>query len=184
MIFGLFRSREDQTQTLTLYGVIVAQARQPAFYSELGVPDTLEGRFEMLILHAFLYLHRLKNEDEAAKAVAQKVFDAMFTDMDQSLREIGIGDLSVPKKIKKMAAAFYGRAAAYDAALEEGREALASAVQRNVYSENADERANAQALADYMIEAVRVLAGQSKEDLVGAGPVFPAPKTSPEGSAA
>ena len=184
MIFGLFRSRDDQRQTLTLYGVIVAQARQPVFYSELGVPDTLEGRFEMLILHAFLYLHRLKDEDEAAKEVAQKVFDAMFTDMDQSLREIGIGDLTVPKKIKKMAGAFYGRAAAYDAALVEGREALASAVQRNVYSDNSDERANAEALSDYMIEAVNVLAGQSKDDLTGKGPVFPQPKVPHNGSAA
>jgi len=181
MIFGLFRSRDDQRQTLALYGAIVAQARQPAFYSELGVPDTLEGRFEMLILHAFLYMHRLKDEDETTRAVAQKVFDAMFADMDRSLREIGIGDLSVPKKIKKMAEAFYGRAAAYDSALAEGREALAAAVRRNVYPDEGA-ASHADALADYIINAVEVLAGQPRGELTGRGPVFPLPGVSQTGN--
>jgi cytochrome b pre-mRNA-processing protein 3 len=175
MILGLFRPRKDQTSVRGIYAVIVAQARQPVFYAELGVPDTLEGRYDMLMLHAFLYMHRLKDEAEPAKNVAQEVFDYMFSDMDRSLREIGVGDLTVPKKIKKMAQAFYGRAAAYDAALEKPGPDLAAAVQRNVFGADAASGSNAEAVADYMRQTAKVLAGQGTDDLTSSGPVFPQP---------
>jgi cytochrome b pre-mRNA-processing protein 3 len=175
MILRLFRPRKDQTRVRAIYAAIVAQARQPAFYAELGVPDTLEGRYDMLMLHAFLYMHRLKDEAEPAKDVAQEVFDSMFSDMDRSLREMGVGDLSVPKKIKKMAQAFYGRATAYDAGLAKAGPDLAAAVQRNVFGGEASAASGAAAVADYMREAVRALAGQDTESLTVRGPVFPAP---------
>jgi cytochrome b pre-mRNA-processing protein 3 len=175
MIFGLFRPREDSQRVHAIYAEIVAQARQPAFYSHLGVPDTLEGRYEMLMLHAFLYMHRLKDEAAPVKDMAQKVFDLMFSDMDRSLRELGVGDLTVPKKIKKMAQAFYGRAAAYDAALDGNDGALVEAVLRNVFSDEASAKANADAVAAYVWNAAKVLAEQGAEALINAGPVFPAP---------
>lgn len=174
MIFALFRSRKDQARVHAIYAAIVAQARQPAFYEKLGVPDTLEGRYEMLMLHAFLYMHRLKNAPEDAKEVSQKVFDLMFSDMDRSLREMGIGDLTVPKKIKKMAQAFYGRAAAYDAALEADGAALAEAVTRNVFAGEAG-TGDAAAIAAYMTDSAKALAGQGVEALTESGPVYPAP---------
>jgi cytochrome b pre-mRNA-processing protein 3 len=175
MILRLFRPRKDRARVRGIYAVIVAQARQPVFYAELGVPDTLEGRYDMLMLHAFLYMHRLKDEAEPVKDVAQEVFDYMFSDMDRSLREIGVGDLTVPKKIKKMAQAFYGRAAAYDAALAKEGPELAAAVQRNVFAADAASAPHAQTVADYMRGAAKALAGQGTDALTSAGPVFPVP---------
>jgi cytochrome b pre-mRNA-processing protein 3 len=178
MIFGLFRRPESDERTRALYAAIVAQARQPVFYAEIGVPDTLEGRYEMLMLHAFLFMHRLKGEPAETRDVGQKVFDMMFADMDRSLREIGVGDLSVPKKIKKMASAFYGRTAAYDAALagEEGE--LAAAVERNVFAGDSGKDARAAQLAAYMRSTVDALAAQPTTELVGSGPAFPVPAVS------
>lgn len=178
MILRLFRPRKDQAHVRAIYAAIVAQARQPVFYAELGVPDTLEGRYDMLMLHAFLYMHRLKDEAEPVKEVAQKVFDFMFSDMDRSLREMGVGDLSVPKKIKKMAQAFYGRAAAYDAALAKAGPDLADALQRNVFGGDASAASGAAAVADYMREAATALAAQDTGSLTMTGPVFPMPGSS------
>jgi cytochrome b pre-mRNA-processing protein 3 len=177
MILRLFRPRKDRARIRAIYAAIVAQARQPLFYAELGVPDNLEGRYDMLMLHAFLYMHRLKDEAEPIKDVAQEVFDDMFSDMDRSLREIGVGDLTVPKKIKKMAQAFYGRAAAYDAALAKPGPDLAAAVQRNVFGADAASGANAEAVADYVRQAAKALAGQDTDALTSSGPVFPQPAT-------
>ncbi|WP_439814396.1 ubiquinol-cytochrome C chaperone family protein [Zavarzinia sp. CC-PAN008] len=137
MVLNLFRKRGWADQAHALYRDVVAQARQPGFYARLGVPDTLDGRFDMLSLHAFLLMHRLKGVEQA-KDLAQAVFDLMFADMDQSLREMGVGDLSVGKKVKQMAQAYLGRVAAYDQALGEGGEgeadgALAQALRRNIY---------------------------------------------------
>ncbi|BCJ90635.1 ubiquinol-cytochrome c chaperone [Terrihabitans soli] len=173
MILRLFRPRKDRARVRAIYAAIVAQARQPAFYAELGVPDTLEGRYDMLMLHAFLYMHRLKDEPEPVKDVAQDVFDFMFSDMDRSLREMGVGDLSVPKKIKKMAQAFYGRASAYDAALAKAGPDLGEAVQRNVFGGGASSAANAASVADYMRRAAKALAGQDAAILTSVGPEFP-----------
>lgn len=131
------RSERDQ-EAYAIYGALVSQARSPALYLNAGVPDTLEGRFEMVALHAFLVLRRLRKVDasdaEAAKALGQKVFDLLFDDMDQTLREIGISDLKVGKEIKTLASAFYGRIEAYDAGLDADDETvLPAALKRNVY---------------------------------------------------
>lgn len=130
----LFRRSKTRETIERLYGAIVAQARQPAFYTEFSIPDTVEGRLEMLMLHTFLVCHRLKDEAPEGRGISQEVFDAFLDDMDRTLREMGIGDLSVPKKMKKIGQGFYDRTAAYDAALAEPGEALSKALSKNIFS--------------------------------------------------
>ena len=115
-LLGL-RSRPEQPEAL--YAALMAQARRPDFYRDYGVPDTLDGRFDLLVLHVVLLLRRLR-EDEVTRALAQDVFDVFFRELDRALREMGVGDLGVPRRVKTMAEVFYGRARAYDAALASG----------------------------------------------------------------
>jgi cytochrome b pre-mRNA-processing protein 3 len=117
-----------------LYVSAVAAARDPFLYTGPGVPDTLDGRFDLVGLHAFLVIRRLKREPAPGPALAQAVFDAMFSDMDINLREMGVGDLSVGKRVKAMWDAFHGRANAYSAALAaDDRGALETALARNLW---------------------------------------------------
>ncbi|MGQ4272583.1 ubiquinol-cytochrome C chaperone family protein [Terrihabitans sp. B22-R8] len=171
MIFGLFRRSSEEDHAHGVYAAIVAQARQPVLYTDFGVPDTLEGRYEMLVLHLFLYLHRLKSEPTEIRARGQAVFDMMFKDMDRSLREMGVGDLTVPKKIKAMASAFYGRTAAYDEALAGGGGTLPEALVRNIGVTDA----GGAAMADYVRACVDHLAAQTGAELSGSPPRFPDP---------
>jgi len=158
MILRFFRRNDGNETIQRLYGAIVARSRDPAFYTDYKVPDSIEGRFEMILVHAFLLFHRLKDEDEARRVLGQGVFDAFCADMDANLREMGVGDLTVPKKMKKVAEAFYGRIGAYETPLDAGdTEALADAVLRNVHASNAEAALQARALATYMMEAVRAL---------------------------
>jgi cytochrome b pre-mRNA-processing protein 3 len=136
---GLRLFRRPNAATIdALYGAIVAQARSPVFYAELAVPDTVEGRFDMVVLHLMLVLRRLLREPQgegAAQSLAQGLFDAFCRDMDHNLREMGVGDLSVPKEMKRLAEAFYGRQRAYEDALASDDPAeLAEALRRNVFS--------------------------------------------------
>lgn len=131
-LFGLLGRGRTERNGYQLYGAAVAAARQPYFYAELGVPDTLDGRFDMVGLHAFLLIRRLTTEPDG-KAMAQAVFDAMFNDMDLNLREMGVGDLSVGKKVRVMWEAFHGRAHVYSEAMQIGPEALAEALERNLW---------------------------------------------------
>ena len=127
------RGRYERTG-FELYGVAVAAARDPFLYTSLGAPDTLDGRFDMVSLHTFLLIQRLKPEPEPGPALAQAVFDAMFSDMDVNLREMGVGDLSVGRKVRVMWEAFHGRAAAYSAAMNASdMAALEAALVRNVW---------------------------------------------------
>ena len=112
MIFPLFRRRVRPDTISTLYGTIVAQARLPCFYREYGVPDTVNGRFDLLVLHLALVLDRLADESQL-RELGQALFDHFCSDMDRNLREMGIGDLSVPKHMQRVGEAFYGRARAY-----------------------------------------------------------------------
>ena len=141
-----------------LYEAIVVRARDPSFYTAHGVPDTTDGRFDMIALHAFFVLRRLKHEHAG---LAQTLFDHMFADMDRSLREMGVGDLSVGRRVKEMAAAFYGRVAAYDAALDRPREngdvALLDAIARNIYRQIPPAAQNPAAMAGYVRRAVAAL---------------------------
>ncbi len=117
--------------TTRLYGAIVAAARQEKFYLEMGVPDTLDGRFDMIVLHMFLVLDRLRGGNDKFR---QQLTDVFFSDLDRTLREMGVGDLSVSKKIRPMAEAFAGRIKAYAVAAETGDPEILHALQRNVYS--------------------------------------------------
>src|SRR5262245_1005076 len=158
MIFRFFRPTPREHIIASLYGTIVAQARVPAFYRSYGVPDTANGRLEMIMLHAVLVLRRLEGEAGPARGLGQELFDRFCRDMDESLREMGVGDLAVPRKMRGIGEAFYGRQAAYRAALTvTGDEALSAALQRNVFA-GAAEPVAAVRLATYVREAVRQLA--------------------------
>lgn len=175
MILRFFRRDEARATIEGLYGAIVAQARDPALYTDFAVPDTVEGRFEMVVLHAFALFHRLKDEPEECRALGQGVFDAFCRDMDSNLREMGVGDLSVPKKMKKVGEAFYGRANAYDAALADTDPApLEAALLRNVHGGQTERAPQAQALAAYVRRLVAALAAQPYERLAAGEVRFPA----------
>jgi len=132
---------------MSLYDQIVAQARSPAFYRDYGVSDTLDGRFEMIVLHLFLLLRRLEAAGEDGPALGQQVFNRFCTDMDENLREMGISDLRVPKEMRRIGDAYYGRAKAYDAALR-NKESLRTALARNVLGVAQPE--NAKRLGEYL----------------------------------
>ena len=132
--FGLARRGRHERAGFRLYAAAVAAARAQALYQSLGVADTLDGRFDLVCLHAVLLVRRLQREAEPGPALAQAVFDSMFTDMDVSLREMGVGDLSVGRRVRAMWEAFNGRALAYDAALAaRDLAALEAALVRNVW---------------------------------------------------
>lgn len=114
-----------------IYGMIVTQAREPIFYRDLGVPDTVNGRFDLLLLHLWLLLRRLRTV-QGAMELSQALFDRFCEDMDDNLREMGIGDQTVPKRMRVFGEAFYGRVQAYDQAIEGGGEALAAAICKNI----------------------------------------------------
>ena len=114
-----------------IYGMIVTQAREPIFYRDLGVPDTVNGRFDLLLLHLWLLLRRLRTV-QGATELSQALFDRFCEDMDDNLREMGVGDQTVPKRMRAFGEAFYGRVQAYDQAIEGGGEALAAAICKNI----------------------------------------------------
>ena len=156
----LFGRNRHADAAHALYGAAVARAREPVFYTDLGVPDTLEGRFEMISIHVFLLLYRLKQEAGAGEMggpLGQALFDLMFADMDRNLREMGAGDLGVGRRVKTMAAAFYGRIRAYDRGLAEGEAVLAEAIIRNVFGGGSTE-VNAGVLARDMAASSTALA--------------------------
>lgn len=148
----LFKAREKPEQRI--YQAIVAAARHVRFYVDMGVPDTVEGRFEMIVLHLFLVLNRLKGE--GVENLRQNLTDGFFADMEGSLREFGVSDVTVGKKVRKIAESYYGRVAAYDKALQAGPEALEEALGRNIYPDGAA-KACQQAMTAYVISANRAL---------------------------
>lgn len=154
-----------------LYGAIVAAARHPVPYADWQVPDSLDGRFDMIAIHAFLALDRLKGGNADFR---QALVDELFADMDRSLREMGVGDISVGKKVRKMAEVFYGRIAAYDKALLEAPQALEAALARNVFPDGAPPGSAAK-LADYVRHSRDRLALQPAGDLLEGRIAFPEP---------
>jgi cytochrome b pre-mRNA-processing protein 3 len=177
MIFPLFR-RNAQAHTIsTLYGMIVAQARLPSFYRDYAVADTVNGRFDLIVLHLALVLERLAREP-GLQSLGQGVFDRFCQDMDHNLREMGIDDLKVPKEMRRMGEAFYGRAQAYRAALTaDDTKTLVSALERNIYG--GEPAAAAPRLAAYMREALRELSVQDGASLGGGELRFPDPDLVP-----
>jgi cytochrome b pre-mRNA-processing protein 3 len=174
VIFSLFRKDPRRATIATLYRRISDASRNPGLYGVLGIPDTVEGRFESVSLHTILVLRALRNLPPPADDVAKDLTDAFFQDLDASLREMGIGDTVVPKRMKKLAAAFYGRAHAYDGALDAVDEpALAVALGRNAIG--SDEPAHP--LARYALAADRSLKTTALAGLLDQGHVFPEPAT-------
>jgi cytochrome b pre-mRNA-processing protein 3 len=175
----LFGKRPDDATAHRLYVVLAAQSRQPAFYSNGGVPDNLDGRFDMLALHMFLVLRRLSRHQGsgASASLAQQLFDVMFGDMDQSLREMGVGDLTVGKRIRAMSEAFYGRVEAYEAGLQatDGNATLMSALERNLYRGNPPGQPVLAGMAAYMRATAALLEGQSADDFLAGKLTFALP---------
>ena len=195
MILARFR-RNSQARTIqVLYGAIVAQARSAAFYTDYRVPDTVEGRFDLIVLHLVLLLRRLDGRAEASRDLGQKLlgqkllgqkllgqkllgqelFDAFCRDLDANLREMGVGDLAVPKRMQAFAEAFYGRQAAYLAALDAAdQRVFEKALARNIFPAGND--AGATQLARYGRAAVTGLDAQDDGALISGEVVFPSPE--------
>jgi cytochrome b pre-mRNA-processing protein 3 len=165
----IFAKKPEPTRLL--YAAIVAAARQPKFYLEHGVADTVDGRFDMITLHMFLVLDRLRGQDAETEAFRQQLTEEFFLDMDRSLREMGVGDLSVGKKVRKMAEAFYGRLTAYAVACATGEHELRSAVARNVYADEAS--VHAAGLASWLSNAKQALATQDVAAVIAGRVQFP-----------
>lgn len=133
-----FRSKTnpDKIAAEKLYSGLVAQARTPVFYAEWGVPDTLDGRFDMVLMHVFAVMQHLRKQGKAGAKRAQALYDVMFVDMDRSVREMGIGDLSVKRHMRRMMTAFNGRMDAYLKGVENPA-ILGEAIRRNIYAADA-----------------------------------------------
>lgn len=156
-----------------IYGMIVTQAREPLFYRDLAVPDTVNGRFDLLLLHLWMALRRLKSV-EGGMALSQGLFDHFCNDMDDNLREMGVSDLKVPKRMLAFGEAFYGRTAAYDMALTDGREALAQAIDKNIL--NGANIEMARRLAAYAEAAMAALDRCDEATLTSGAARFPVPE--------
>ncbi|TPW31899.1 ubiquinol-cytochrome C chaperone family protein [Pararhizobium mangrovi] len=183
MIFGLFGGRRRNANrriVTTVYETLTAAARAPAFYTAMSVPDSVMGRFEMLAVEMVLFLRRTRGGSVEVEAIAQEVVDEFFLDLDHSIREIGIGDVGVPKRMKKFARMFYGRAEAYSAALD-ARDtwALADALKRNVHPEN-ENAPDMLALAHYMTATEDALAGTPDAAILSGELTVPRPKDDEE----
>lgn len=159
MIFGLFRKKNGNQRIVERqYAHLTAAARQPFLYESLDVPDTVMGRFEMLSGVLILYFRRTR-ASASGQEIAQQIVDAFFQDVDHSIRELGISDVGVPKRMKKLAGRFYGRLESYAAALDAGdRDALAQALRRNIHPDAGDEAPDMQGLARYFFAAEAHLA--------------------------
>ena len=174
MIFPLFRRGARPDTISTLYGTIVAQARLPCFYQEFAVADTVNGRFDLVVLHLAMVLERFA-ADPALRDLGQGLFDRFWQDMDHNLREMGVGDLAVPKRMRTLGEAYYGRVQAYRQALAAAEDsALAEALARNVYAGAAADPDAPRRLAAYMRLAVTALASQTPADLALGQLRFPA----------
>ena len=165
MILNLFRKDTATEPVYAVYSAIVAQSRQPHFYAEWLVPDTVTGRFDMISLHMALLFRRLRAEKGEQKNFSQAVFDLFFRDMDRSLREMGVGDLGVPKRIQKMGNIFFGLLAALNAAMDRNDvAALEEVLSRNVFDSTGP---HVEALAQYLIVQDRALAAQPVPAITG-----------------
>ncbi|KKB10263.1 hypothetical protein VE26_04415 [Devosia chinhatensis] len=165
MILSLFRKNSATEPVYAVYNSIVAQSRQPVFYAQWMVPDTVTGRFDMISLNMALLFRRLRHGTPEAKAFSQAVFDLFFKDMDRSLREMGAGDLGVPKKIQKMGNIFFGLLAALNEAMDRNDpEALAGVIARNVF--DGEDGPHVRALAAYVTAQDAALAAQSADQII------------------
>lgn len=153
-----------------LHAAIAARARDPVFYTAFAVPDTIDGRFDLFTLHAFLVTEALRRTDGRGDAIATQLATAIFAGFEDALRDLGVGDFGLSRRIKAMANAFYGRLETYGSA--RGEEAFAAGLVRNLYRGNEEERARAATLARYMIAAqARLAASDVTQGAADFGPL-------------
>jgi cytochrome b pre-mRNA-processing protein 3 len=167
MFNNIFSFSDTKKSAHRLYIILVEQARQPTFYENCGVDDTVAGRFDMVVLHAILVLRRLHREGDDSKELSQALFDYMFDDFDLNLREIGIGDTGIGMRIKKMGTGFYGRMAVYNEGLDsDDDQLLSAALARNLYREMEPTAANLTQMAQYMRHESKGLEGLDIETVI------------------
>lgn len=169
-LFSLFQNKD---QAYAVYGKLVGQARNPVFYQGLGVADDIDGRFDMILLHLFIVDRRFEKEGKVAEKIRRQMQEALISDMDRSLREMGVGDMSVGKEVKKMGAAWFGRVKAYTNAIKADapKPDLAAAIAKNLYK--GAETPYADRMADYTLEALQKLASYTFEEMVASKFEFP-----------
>jgi cytochrome b pre-mRNA-processing protein 3 len=175
MIFGLFgKKNNNQAIVDRQYQALTSAARMPGFYEHLGVPDTVMGRFEMLSAVMILFFRRTRASATSGQEIAQEIVDAFFEDIDYSIRELGIGDNTVPKRMKKLAGMFYGRLEAYSKAMDtDDVAALAVALRRNIHPKTEDP-IDMLGLANWMFAAEAHLSAQSEETIATGSATLPA----------
>jgi cytochrome b pre-mRNA-processing protein 3 len=176
MILRLFRRDAENRTIAALYGMIVTQARSHAFYASYGVPDTIEGRFDLIVLHLVLVLRRLARDDGPARSFGQRLFDTFCCDLDENLRQMCIGDLAVPKHMRRFGEAFYGRQAAYVRAFDaEDEKVFENALARNIFqTDGVDDRAVR--LGRYARAALAKLDAQEQGAFICGEVAFPNPE--------
>ena len=174
-IISKFKFLTKRPDTKNLYSEIVRQARQLEFYQTLGVPDTTNGRFDLIALHAFIVMKRLKSIGEIGETLSQSLFDCMFSDIDTNLREMGLGDISVGKKVKGLASAYYGRVKAYEDGLLRVDKSLEAAFERNLYLDSRPTAKQLAAMVNYFREQVEASENWSFENIRDVDFVFISP---------
>ena len=159
-MFKFYNNKKRLNQiAYELYGSIVAQTRKPFFYANWHVPDSVEGRFEVLVIHMSLFIYRLKNETAEGQQLGRLVSEAFIDDLDDSFREMGVGDLAVPKRVKMASEAYFGRLQAYSVGLDDNSDCqLAQTIIRNITGDEGLGVINAEAIGDYMMRSSRILA--------------------------
>lgn len=167
MILSLFRKKRSNSAIIKRqYEELTDAARQLTFYQDMNVPDTVLGRFEMLSIFMMVYLRATKDKGEVVEGLAQDIIDAFFEDIDHSIRELGIGDAGVPKRMKKLAGMFYGRADSYGKAIEKDDVSeLNTALIRNMFPENIEEAPDMSELGRYLIATDKALVGYSLDEI-------------------
>lgn len=177
MIFGFSRRKNANRRIVeTVYEALSSASRHPVLYTDMDVPDTVMGRFEMIAAHMALFLRRTENADAAVKDLAQEVVDAFFEDLDHSMREIGIGDMGVPKRMKKLARMFYGRYESYRKAIDgSDLPGLAEALARNVHPGAETPSSGMHRLAAQMMATAAALSSTGDKELLAGRLVLPAP---------
>ena len=164
-LFSKYKLLKKRPDASNVYFEIVRQARQVEFYTKFGVPDTVNGRFDLIALHAFIVMKRLKSIGKIGENLSQALFDRMFADIDTNLREMGVSDISVGRKVKGLAAAYYGRVKAYENALLKTDEFLEDALKRNVYVDSEPSPNQLSAMANYFREQIKESENWTFEDI-------------------
>ncbi|MEE2698840.1 MAG: ubiquinol-cytochrome C chaperone family protein [Pseudomonadota bacterium] len=174
-MFNFFIKKNNKKVSYKIYHSIVKQSRMPYFYKKYGVPDTPEGRFDLITIHAFLIFRRLKAETKETIDLGQEIFDLMFKDLEQNLREMGSGDLGVTKKIFAMAEALYGRIKVYEENLED-TQLLEEALDRNLFHNTNPKGEQKKLIANYIQQEAARLANVDKKDLLAGNIFFNSPE--------